>query len=59
MEDSVVAAYLSLLLGCILQDNKVRINKITSRAYVLLIVRCHSNGHLWTILHLKISNSSL
>jgi len=25
MEDSVVAAYVSLLLGCILQDNEVRL----------------------------------
>ena len=24
MEDSVVAAYIALLLGCILQDNEVR-----------------------------------
>ena len=29
MEDSVVAAYLALLLGCILQDNEVRTHKIT------------------------------
>lgn len=30
MEDSVVAAYLSLLLGCILQENEVRLNYWTS-----------------------------
>ena len=29
MEDSVVAAYVALLLGCILQENEVKLTSIT------------------------------
>lgn len=40
MEDSVVAAYVSLLLGCILQDNEVRlwllINKNQNKILTLI-----------------------
>ena len=31
MEDSVVAAYVSLLLGCILQDNEVRLSLLINK----------------------------
>lgn len=38
MEDSVVAAYLSLLLGCILQENMVVLNNNKDNNIIIIII---------------------
>ena len=38
MEDSVVAAYLSLLLGCILQENMVVFNNNKDNNIIIIII---------------------
>ena len=53
MEDSVVAAYLSLLLGCILQENKVinlRIKQIVVSAYAYIsafLIKNYMYARIW------------
>ena len=39
MEDSVVAAYLSLLLGCILQENMVVFNNNKDNNISIIVIR--------------------
>ena len=38
MEDSVVAAYLSLLLGCILRENMVMFNNNKDNNIIIIII---------------------
>ena len=46
MENSIVAAYVALLVGCLIQENKVSLDDIGLKIFVLKMVQLNKPAYL-------------